>query len=134
MADRICDEVANGSNLNKIAKEDWSPARSEIYRWLRENEEFSDNYARAREDRADYRADRVDEICEKVEKGDLDPQSARVIIDALKWQAGKEKPKAYGDKVQHVGGDDSDAPIRVERIERVIVDPKEADPTDTDAS
>lgn len=102
LAARILDAVANGSNLNRVTAEEWSPIRQTVYKWLRINADFRDNYARAREDRADWRADKIDDICEKVETGELDPQAARVIIDSLKWQAGKEKPKVYGDKVTNV--------------------------------
>jgi hypothetical protein len=58
------------------------------------------NYARAREHRADARADRIDEICDELHRGKLDPNAARVLIDAEKWQAGKEMPKRYGDRVE----------------------------------
>ena len=54
----------------------------------------------------------------------MDPAIARVVIDAEKWQMGKEKPKGYSDKLQLVGDADSD-PIKHEitRIVRVIVRP-----------
>lgn len=107
LIDDICREVALGSNLNKLSSSDDYPSRFTLYKWLGENEEFSNKYAYARECRADARADKIDDICEKVERGELDPTSARVIIDALKWQAGKEKPKSYGDKVtQEITGAD----------------------------
>ncbi|GBF26423.1 hypothetical protein MnTg02_01462 [bacterium MnTg02] len=31
--------------------------------------------------------------------GDIKSDVARVAIDALKWQAGKEQPKKYGDRI-----------------------------------
>lgn len=121
VADRICDEVAGGSNLNRITKHDWAPIRRIVYKWLRENKDFENKYARAREDRADWRADRIDYYKRLVLKGQLDPQAARVIIDTEKWQAGKEKPKVYGDKIDlnHAGN----VAVAVSKIETVIVDP-----------
>lgn len=100
IADRICSAIADGLNLNRIASQDGFPSRECIYKWLRTHKSFSDNYARARESRADSRADRIDEITERVLSGDLDPHSARVAIDAIKWQAGKENPKRYGDRIE----------------------------------
>jgi hypothetical protein len=105
IATAICERVALGSNLNQLSKLDEFPAMSTIYLWLQRHREFSEMYAHARESRADARADKIDAICEQVERGELDPNSARVIIDALKWQAGKEKPRTYGDKItqEHTG-------------------------------
>lgn len=101
LADQICEKVALGSNLNRICAEKTGPARSAVYKWLSQHAYFSDKYARAREDRADWRSDKLDDICAKVEAGKLDPQAARVIVDTYKWQAGKEKPKVYADRVAH---------------------------------
>ncbi len=105
-ATKICELVADGSNLNKMCKKKGFPKRPTVYEWMSRHKSFSDSYAQARTDRADTRADKIDDICEKVEGGDLDPQSARVIIDALKWQAGKEDQSRYGDKLDlnHKGG------------------------------
>ena len=105
MADKICDLVAGGSNLTKIGQMDDMPCRDTIYKWKRVNEAFADNYTRARDTRADARADRIDGIIDKVESDELPPDRARVMIDAIKWMAGKEAPKRYGDKVEvEVGG------------------------------
>ena len=101
IGDLICSEIAAGSNLNKICELETMPDRVTVYRWLRTVESFRNNYACAREDRADWRADRIDKICAKVESGDLDANAARVIIDAEKWQAGKERPKFYGDRIEN---------------------------------
>ena len=100
MADKICDLVAGGSNLTKIGQMDDMPSRKTIYKWKRENEAFGNNYARARDTRADARADRIDAIVDKVESDELPSDRARVMIDAIKWMAGKEAPKRYGDKVE----------------------------------
>jgi len=100
IAETICALVAGGSNLTKIGKMDDMPCRDTIYKWKRLNEEFADNYTRARDTRADARADRIDDIVDKVENDELPSDRARVMIDAIKWMAGKEAPKRYGDKVE----------------------------------
>lgn len=97
-ADSICDLVAEGQNLFTIGKLEGFPPRWRIYEWFKEVPDFADNYARAREDRADWRSARIDDVTGQVLTGQLDPAAARVVIDAEKWQAGKEKPKVYGDK------------------------------------
>lgn len=75
------------------------PAFSTMAKWMRENPVFSEDYGRARESRADSRADRIDAIAEKLERGEIDSNTARVLVDIEKWQAGKEKPRSYGDKI-----------------------------------
>lgn len=114
VADNICDLVAEGQNLFRIGKLDGFPPRWRIYEWFKEQPDFADNYARAREDRADWRSARIDDVTSQVLNGQLDPAAARVVIDAEKWQAGKEKPKVYGDKNQtEVSGIDG-SPIKQE--------------------
>ena len=67
---------------------------------------FACQYARAREAQGDGFDDEIIETREKIANGDLDANVGRVIIDSLKWQAGKRVPKRYGDRVAHVGPDD----------------------------
>jgi hypothetical protein len=47
----------------------------------------------------------VDVIAADLRKGEIDPNTARVLIDAIKWQTGKEAPKSFGDRshVEHSG-------------------------------
>lgn len=115
VADAICERVALGENLNLICKGKDLPGRDTVYKWLRDKPEFASNYARAREARADTRSDRIDDVMRRVLDGELDPQAARIVIDAEKWQAGKEAPKRYGDKVtnEHTGADGGAVQINV---------------------
>lgn len=96
---RILDAVADGSSLRKACSAEGMPREGTIRLWLLDDEDFSAQYARAREARAEARSDRIDEICEMLEKQVIDANSARVMIDAEKWQAGKENPKRYGDRI-----------------------------------
>lgn len=66
---------------------------------MRTIDEFRDHYARAKEESADAHADKIEEIAEGVLEGRYGHQESRVAIDALKWTAGKQKPKKYGDRV-----------------------------------
>lgn len=100
LKDKIVQMVAEGSNINAITKLDDMPNRQTVYNWFASDKEFLDNYARAREDRADARADRIDEIVVELMEGKITSDVARVAIDTYKWQAGKEKPTRYGDKQQ----------------------------------
>lgn len=114
LADKICALIGSGETDGTIEKMQGMPRAETIRRWKIEHEEFCANYARARAARADVRAERIDGYVKQMIAGDLKPEVARVAIDAEKWQAGKEMPKRYGDKIAHVGGDEGDAPIRTE--------------------
>lgn len=99
-AAEICDLIASGSNLTRIAAMPGMPEWKTCAKWMRDNPEFGKDYARARESRADSRSDRMDEIGLKLERGEIDSNTARVLIDIEKWQASKEQPKRYGDKLE----------------------------------
>lgn len=102
--DKVCRGIAAGLSVKKCCEADEMPNKDTIFQWLMEDQDFSDQYARARERRADARAERIDDVTDEVRNGKLDPNSARVIIDAEKWQAGKENAPRYGDRIQ-VDGD-----------------------------
>lgn len=114
----ILEIIRDGGTLDEAATAANVSART-ILRWLDADEEFRRKYARAREDQGDWFADKIATIA-------LDPEregsDITARVNALKWLAGKRKPKVYGDKVDltHSGGD---APIRIEAVRRVIVDP-----------
>ena len=123
IGDRICELVSLGSNLNTITQQDDMPAQATVYKWLADVRPFAENYARARQTRADTRFDRLDQVIADMRAGVIDANQARVEMDAIKWQAGKEKPKAYGDRItqEHTGADGG--PIAV--VEVVFVTPIE---------
>lgn len=112
----ICDLVARKHTLNQICQLPDMPSHEAIRQWMIEDAELAANYTRARELRADARADRIDEITTMVINGELDPQAARVIIDAEKWLAGKEQPKKYGDRITQEHTGDGGGPLVIEVV------------------
>ena len=54
VADDICQLIAQGESLRKICERPGMPTRQTIFNWLDENKEFFDQYARARENQADF--------------------------------------------------------------------------------
>ena len=136
IAARICEEIADGRSLRSIvANDDGMPARSTVFKWLSENKQFSDLYARAKDAQADVLFEEILDIADEATTtvkslGDGDEvvvfdnvavQRNRLRVDARKWMAGKLRPKKYGDKLEIAG--DPDAPVKIETIKRVIVDP-----------
>lgn len=115
--------IADGGTW-RTAQDELKVSSFTLSKWLMENEALAKQYTRAREAQGDIYADRV---IDTAMDASLDPQVARVRIDALKWAAGKRKPKVYGDKVQtELTGADGGA-VQIETVKRVIVDPRNTD-------
>ncbi len=113
-AEQVCQAIADGESARQaIAKAGIS--RTAFYAELAaEGSLLPNQYARAMEIRADWHAQRIEDIADRVESGELAPDQARVAIDARKWTASKLRPKVYGDKLQV----DQDTTLRV-----VVEDP-----------
>jgi len=115
----ICDRIADGQSLKSICSDERMPKKTAVYEWLLRHKEFTDMYARAREDQADTLADEIhaisDEKPEQIvdDKGKTRYDSAFVQwqknrVDARKWVASKLKPKKYSDRIAHVGDKEAD--------------------------
>jgi len=97
-------------SMVKVCELDGMPNRDTIYSWMIKVPGFTDRYARACDERADHRAEMIDDIAERVLSGEVDPQAARVAIDAHKWTASKLRPKKYGERIsQELTGADGGA-------------------------
>ena len=97
LADTIFDRLANGESLAKICSDDAMPSTSTIFRWLADDDEFCDQYARAREAQADRYAEETIEIADRPSETELALQDKREMIEARKWFAGKLKGQ-YSDR------------------------------------
>jgi hypothetical protein len=73
------------------------PNKSSVLLWLRTYDEFSTQYARAREEQADAMDDEILDTARSTTNENA--QAARVQIDAFKWRAARLAPKKYGDKL-----------------------------------
>lgn len=107
LALEICEQIAQGKSLRSICERDDMPCIKTVMTWRNANKEFLQQYARAREDQADFYADELISIADTMladDKGNAfdDPTAvsrAKLRIDTRKWIASKLKPKSYGDKV-----------------------------------
>ncbi len=113
VADAICERISNGESLRAICDDEQMPAASTVFKWLTEQQTFSEQYARAREAQADALFDDILDIADDARndwmerRGEEDAgwtangehiQCSKLRVDARKWMAGKLKPKKYGDK------------------------------------
>lgn len=123
LADSICEHIAGGKSLVSWCQtEDGRPSYTSVMRWLEVNISFRENYARARQDQADFLAEEIVQIADDGlndtytdddgnERTNQDVIArSRLRVDARKWYASKLAPKKYGDKMA-VGGADDLPPI-----------------------
>lgn len=113
IADSICEGLIEGKSLRSMCLADDMPSAATVCRWLGEQPQFAEQYARAREEQAETLADEIVDIADgrkPVEDGvERDVQRDRLAVDARKWVAAKLKPKKYGDK--QLIGSDPDNPL-----------------------
>lgn len=117
MASRICLQMSEGRSLRSICREADMPVISTVMKWLREQPTFSEQYAQARDDRADAMFEDMitiaDDLLEveqvtirETEKGiQRDTKSgdgverARLMVQTRQWALARMAPKKFGDRV-----------------------------------
>ena len=92
-ADEIIELITQGSSLRDIVELGY-PSAPTLFRWMEANEDFRKQYARAREEQAEFMVSEIISIADN----EADPAKARNRIDARKWAAMKLLPKVYGDR------------------------------------
>lgn len=91
--------LGEGETVRAIAK-DMGFHKGTFWRICEDNAELAARYARAREVQAHDQFERIVQLAQMTENGEIDPQAARVAIDARKWAACKLMPKKYGEKIE----------------------------------
>ena len=129
-----------GESMRSVSRDDSMPAMSTLFKWLRENQEFSQQYTKAKEESADAL---FEELIEIADDGTNDwmqkngegnegwqlngehVQRSRIRVDVRKWALSKLKPKKYGEKIQ-VGGDaDNPLTLLIKEISGNTLRPKD---------
>lgn len=140
IADRICEQIAEGRSLRSVLKDEGMPASSTVFKALAADKAFAEQYARAREAQADALFDEILDIADESANDSYTDDNgnertnqevvarSKIRIDARKWMAGKLRPKVYGEKVSAELTGANGGPVQIEEIRRVVVDPKECQP------
>lgn len=111
--DAICKGIADGKSAKAMCGV-VGIDHTTLWDWLAADKEFSNRYARAREDQADVLADELIEIADDGSRDYAVVEGREVVdhdhiarsrlrVDARKWVASKLKPKKYGDKLDLTG-------------------------------
>jgi hypothetical protein len=115
LADSICERLANGESMRSVCRDDSMPAMTTIFRWLREDEPFKQQYSIATEERTEAMAEDILDIADngtndwmsynasddegyKLNGEAL--QRSKLRVDTRKWHMSKMKPKKYGVIIQ----------------------------------
>ena len=98
--DKFLERVASGEPVTKVCKDPAMPAWVTISTRIAADPDFEQQYRLALEFRGMVLADELDDIKREAKTGLIDPASARVVADILKWQAARMTPKMYGDRQQ----------------------------------
>ncbi len=105
----ICEGISLGKSARAMCGEVGISLQT-MWNWLDKDKGFVEQYARAKEQSADYHADLITEIADEENTTAMDSSEfnarQRLRIDARKWIACKLKPTRYGDKVAIGGADD----------------------------
>ncbi|MFT4079311.1 hypothetical protein [Rhodomicrobium sp.] len=99
---RILEGIASGRTLAEVCADPGMPSPSTVYRTLRVDPAFADTFALAERQFADEKFREISVIVAKVQAGKIDPTSARVAIDALRWQCAR-LAKKYNDRIEVTG-------------------------------
>lgn len=97
----ICALLMTGESLRSICQRPGMPVISTVALWLCRHEEFSEQYARAREIQAEVLAEDCINLADAAIEEGAAVAKARLQVDARKWYASKVAPKKYGDRIQH---------------------------------
>jgi hypothetical protein len=100
ICEEICARVSEGENIKKVLASDKKryPRFNTWCAWKRKHEELSNLYTQSNQDRGEIKDAEIEDYKEMLLNGTIDPATARVLIDTVKWQAAKYYPKMFGDK------------------------------------
>lgn len=111
--EKICTGLAAGESLRSICLEEDMPAISTVMlAVVQDRDGFSEQYMQAREAGGFSHADRIIDTVDRVATGEFDPQSARAMLDGLKWAAERMAPKRHSQRqeLNHTSSDGSMSP------------------------
>ena len=91
--------IGNGESLRGVSKDLGIPFQT-VWSAIMIDERRKATYEDAKMSRAHFHVARIEGLIEEGELGNIDPQVARVSIDARKWLAAKMYPKFFSERVQ----------------------------------
>jgi hypothetical protein len=120
LAATICDRLIHGEGLRAICRDDDMPALSTVIDWIKNKQDFSVQYTKARELQAELMLDDILEIADDSSQDAIDTANGKVAntefiarsrlrVDTRKWAMGKMSRKFNDKIIQEVTGANGDA-------------------------
>ena len=103
----VCRRIALKYTIPEIVRDETMPTKETINMWRAEYPIFNRHYVIALQDVAESYIEDMNDVLKELKEGQIDHQTARVILDTLRWLASKYYPEMFGTKVidQHVSMD-----------------------------
>lgn len=98
--------IAEGESVFTISHDEHMPGRPALYKWIREDPQFRDEYAAALEQRADKYVEQIADLSRYMsERASMGASNEEVTalkshINTLQWIAARLNAKKYGDRQQ----------------------------------
>lgn len=135
IAERLCRAIATSSDGLRVicARNPKFPSRTTIYKWIAENPNFANRYARAKQFQAQAIFDEIITIADQTRMGTVTKidsrgkrerrigdmtDRARLQVDARKWCLSKLLPKVYGDQPEVDVGREDPVLLLIEEMRR----------------
>lgn len=96
----VIKDLADGIPLANALGGPDRPGRTAFYQRLKDEPALAREYEAALQQRAQCRVDALLDINDRLLQGRIDPQSAKVASENLRWLASREDSRRYGDKSQ----------------------------------
>lgn len=122
--------MSGGEYITDMTDEMHLPSIQTVWIWTETDPKFAELYVRAQDRGYEARFNRLTKIASSRENdvvvvempngqfkavaNTVAVQRDRLIVDTEKTVLAMARPKRYGQKLQHVGGDETDAPIKIE--------------------
>jgi hypothetical protein len=96
----VLSAIADGDSVATACKRTGAAcSKATFFRRVRSDPEMRKRWMQAQEERSEARAEKYDDIMRRLEEGSIDPGSARILLESLRWQMAKDDVR-FSDKVK----------------------------------
>lgn len=98
--EQLWEHLAEGNTLRSFVGDGSTVTYAQLWKRIQSDPEMSERYEVVRNARALANAERIEQLAEKVELEQIDPNAAKVSIGARQWLAERMDAKRWGNKIQ----------------------------------
>lgn len=116
LAAKICERLIEGESLRAVCRDPEMPSLSSVMLWLTKHSAFSEQYAKATEERAAGMFEDMLDIADEAEEEAACVAKARLRVDTRKWALARMMPKKYGDKLETTVQGPNGGPVQTNTV------------------